>query len=108
MSQWVTITVAAITSAGTLGVARTARRTPRQERRDDFEKVTERLDKDIARLENRVTAQDGTIRGQATALGYLSGWVRSMALFIRVSGLEPPQPPPMPDEARPFLHDIGV
>lgn len=108
MSQWTTIVVAAITSAGTLGVARTARRTPRQEKRDDFEKVTERLDKDIERLEGRITRQDTQISGQTSAIGFLSGWVRTLVLFTRAAGLEPPPQPFVPDEARPYLHDIGV
>jgi len=103
-----TIVVAALTAGGTVGVGRAARRSPRQEKRDDFEKVTERLDKDIERLEGRITRQDTTISGQTSAIGHLSGWVRTLVLFARAGGLEPPPAPTPPDEARPFLHDIGV
>lgn len=103
-----TIVVAALTAGGTLGVARAARRSPRQEKRDDFAAVTERLDRDIERLETRITRQDSQISGQSAAIGHLSGWVRTLVLFTRASGLEPPPQPFVPDEARPYLHDIGV
>ncbi|HEY5834968.1 hypothetical protein [Streptomyces sp.] len=106
--DWSSVVVAAVTAAGTVGVGRAARRTPRQERRDDFTKVTERLDKDIERLEGRITRQDTQISGQTSAIGYLSGWVRTLVLFTRASGLEPPGQPRVPEEAKPYLHDIGV
>lgn len=103
-----TIIVSALTAGATLGVGRAARRSPRQEKRDDFEKVTERLDKDIERLEGRITRQDVTISGQTSAIAHLSGWVRTLVLFTRAAGLEPPAQPSVPDEAKPYLHDIGV
>jgi hypothetical protein len=103
-----TIIVAALTAGGGIGVGRAARRSPRQERRDDFAAVTKRLDRDIERLEGRITRQDTQISGQTSAIGHLSGWVRTLVLFTRASGLEPPPQPPVPDEAKPFLHDIGV
>lgn len=106
--DWTNMGVAALTAAGTLGVARAARRSPRQEKRDDFTAVTARLDKDITRLEGRITRQDTQINGQAVAIGHLSGWVRTLVLFTRASGLEPPPPPSVPDEAKPYLHDLGV
>lgn len=106
--NWTTIIVAAVSAFGSAVVGRAAKRTPRQERRDDFTTVTDRLDKHINRLEDRVTAQDATIRGQSTAIGHMAGWIRALTVFIRVQGLEPPPPPPIPDDARPFLHDIGV
>ncbi|MBM9510004.1 hypothetical protein [Actinacidiphila acididurans] len=108
MSQWTTVVVAVITSAGTLGVARTARRTPRQERRDDFAAVTKRMDREFERLDGRVTRQEATIRGQAAAIVHLQGWVRALVLFVRDSGMEPPAQPPVPEEALPYLQDIGL
>jgi hypothetical protein len=108
MIDFTSVVVSVLTAGGTVGVARAARRTPRQERRDDFEKVTERLDKDIERLEKRIGRQDTQIAGQTSAIGYLSGWVRTLVIFTRNSGLEPPAPPRVPDDAKPFLHDIGV
>lgn len=113
--NWTTIIVSAMAAFGSTVVGRAARRTPRQEKRDDFEKVTERLDKDIERLEGRITRQDeqitrqdAQISGQTSAIGYLSGWARALTFFTRAQGLEPPAPPRIPDDARPFLHDIGV
>lgn len=106
--NWTTIIVAAVSAFGSAVVGRAAKRTPRQERRDDFTTVTDRLDKHISRLEDRVTAQDVTIRGQSTAIGYMSGLIRGLVMFIRAQDLEPPLSPPIPDDARPFLHDIGV
>lgn len=106
--DWTTVVVAAMTAGGTLGVGRAARRSPRQERRDDFAAVTDRLDRDVERLEGRITRQDAKIAGQSAAIGYLHNVVRTLTAFARSSGLEPPVPVPPPDEARPFLHDIGV
>ncbi|MEU1544046.1 hypothetical protein ABZ461_39415, partial [Actinacidiphila glaucinigra] len=109
--------VAVITAAGGIGTVIVGRRQPRgQQRRDDFTAVTDTMAKDIERLERRadesdreaevlqvrVTAQDFTIR-------YLVGWIRGMVGYIRASGLEPPPPPQLvPDEVRPYLHDVGV
>jgi tetrahydromethanopterin S-methyltransferase subunit G len=106
--NWTTIIVSAIAAFGSTMVGRAAKRTPRQEKRDDFEKVTQRLDKDIERLEGRISRQDMQISGQTSAIGYLSGWVRTLVLFTRAQGLEPPAPPFVPDDAKPYLHNIGV
>lgn len=103
------LAVAGITAIGTIVSVVVGRRQPRgQGRRDDFTAVTARLDKDIERLENRVTRQDTKIAGQATAITYLLGWTRLLAGRVRAAGLEPPPAPPVPDEAKPFLHDLGV
>lgn len=110
-----TIVVAAVTAGGTLGVARAARRSPRQEKRDDFKTVTDRMDKEFKRVDARATAQDKhiarqdvKISGQGSAIAYLHGLLRTMVVFTRAAGLEPPPAPVPPDDAKPFLHDIGV
>lgn len=103
-----TIIVAALTAGGTVGVGRAARRSPRQERRDDFAAVTERMDKEFARVDARATRQDATISGQGSAIAYLHGLLRTMVVFTRAAGLEPPPAPVPPEDAKPFLHDIGV
>jgi tetrahydromethanopterin S-methyltransferase subunit G len=108
MIDFTSVVVSVLTAGGTVGVARAARRTPRQEKRDDFETVTRRLDKDIERLETRIARQDTQIAGQTSAIGMLSGWVRTLVIFTRAAGLEPPPQPFVPEEARPYLHDIGV
>lgn len=113
--DWTTVVVSTLTAGSAVGVGRAARRSRRQERRDDFAAVTERMDKDLARLDARVTAQDShiarqdvTISGQTSAIGYLHALLRTMVSFTRAAGLEPPPAPASPDDARPFLHDIGV
>jgi hypothetical protein len=106
--DWTTIVVAMVTAGGTTVVGRAARRTPRQEKRDDFETVTTRLDKDIERLEGRISRQDIQISGQTSAIVYLHNLVRSLVMFTRGAGLEPPAAPAPPGDAKPFLHDIGV
>lgn len=101
--------VAGVTAIGAVISTVVGRRQPRrQARRDDFAAVTERLDKDIERLEGRITRQEVRIVGQSAAITYLSTWTRLLVSFVRASGLQPPAAPPMPDEAKPYLHDIGV
>ncbi|MGW9299435.1 hypothetical protein ACWHA3_01230 [Streptomyces cyaneofuscatus] len=113
------LAVAGVTAVGGIVTAVIGRRQPRSrgaDRRDDFTAVTDKLGQHIERLERRVTegetraaeaqqritAQDYTIR-------YLVGWVRSLVSFIRRSQMEPPLPPqPVPAEAEPFLHDVGL
>ena len=106
--NWTTVIVAFLSSGGALGVGIAARRPRIDSKRETFTAVTDRMEKEIQRLDGRISAQESTIRGQATAIGHLSGWVRALVLFIRVSGMEPPPAPPVPEDARPFLHDIGV
>ncbi|MEV8354611.1 hypothetical protein ACFVTT_38725 [Streptomyces niveus] len=101
--------VAAVTAIGGIMSAVIGRRQPRgQGRRDDFATVTARLDKDIERLEGRVTRQETKMAGQSAAIGYLLGWIRELVSFVRRAGLEPPAVAPPPEEAKPYLHDIGV
>lgn len=101
--------VAGVTAIGAVVSAVVGRRQPRrQARRDDFAAVTERLDKDILRLETRLSSSELRIAGQSAAITYLSTWTRSLVGFVRASGLQPPPTPPIPDEAKPHLHDIGV
>ncbi|GGK24809.1 hypothetical protein GCM10011583_66110 [Streptomyces camponoticapitis] len=101
--------VALITAVGGIVTVVVGRRQPRgQGRRDDFTKVTERLDKDIERLEGRVTRQEVKISGQSAAITYLSAVVRSLSAFVRESRLQPPPVAAPPEEAKPYLHDIGV
>ncbi|MFF4166861.1 hypothetical protein [Streptomyces sp. NPDC001741] len=101
--------VAGVTAIGAVVSAVMGRRQPRrQARRDDFTTVTDRQDKEIERLDKRINQQDARIFGQASAITYLSTGYRSLLSFVRAAGLQPPPAPPVPDEAKPFLHDIGV
>ncbi|MFJ8866707.1 hypothetical protein ACIRD6_13255 [Streptomyces sp. NPDC102473] len=101
--------VAGVTAIGAIVSAVVGRRQPRrQSRRDDFTTVTDRQDKEIERLDGRISQQDARIFGQSSAITYLSTGYRSLLAFVRAAGLQPPPAPPIPDEAKPFLHDIGV
>lgn len=111
------LAVASVTAVGGILTTVIGRRQPRgQRRRDDFAAVTARLDKDIERLEKRVTDQETKakdaqrqITAQDVVIRYLVSWVRTLVGHIRGSRMEPPPPPqPVPEEASPYLHDIGI
>ncbi|MFI5800222.1 hypothetical protein [Streptomyces sp. NPDC051677] len=111
------LAVATVTAGGAVATAIVGRRQPRgQRRRDDFTTVTARLDKDIERLEKRVAEQEeasgrdrARIGAQDFALRYLASWCRTLVGYMRQQQLEPPPPPqPVPDEVRPFLHDLNT
>ncbi|MET8765455.1 hypothetical protein [Streptomyces sp. NPDC004658] len=114
------LAVALVTAAGGVVTAVIGRRQPRRprgaERRDDFTAVTDKLGEHIARLE-REAEQDRQqaerdrqrIAEQESALRYIASWARSLVAYMRHAQLEPPPPPqPIPDEVRPYLHDIGT
>ncbi|MGW1595237.1 hypothetical protein [Streptomyces sp. SCL15-4] len=114
------LAVALVTAAGGILTAVIGRRQPRRprgaERRDDFTAVTDKLSEHIARLEreaeqDRLQAEQDRARisAQEYALRYIGGWARSLVAYMRQQRLEPPPPPqPIPDEVRPYLHDIGT
>lgn len=96
--------------------ARAARRSPRQERRDDFVAVSEQQGKAIQRLEGRIERQEteaerqrDRIAAQDITIGYLHTWVGLLVGHIRGLGQEPPRAPqPVPSEVRDLLRDIGA
>ena len=109
--------VAGVTAAGGVVTAVVGRRQPRgQQRRDDFAAVTDRLGQHMERLERRIEEQEEEnerdrekIAAQDTTIRYLAAWVRSLVGTIRAAQLEPPTPPqPVPAEAQPYLHDVGI
>lgn len=111
------LAVALVTAVGGIVTAVVGRRQPRgQQRRDDFTAVTDRLGQHVERLERRIDDQEQEaerdreqIRAQDVTIRYLTAWVRSLVGYIRTSQLEPPAPPvPVPEEARPYLHDVGL
>ncbi|MFE1264394.1 hypothetical protein ACFW5X_28190 [Streptomyces albogriseolus] len=112
------LAVAGVTAVGGIVQVVIGRRQPRRprgaDRRDDFTAVTDKLGEHIARLE-REAEQDrqqaeqdrARISAQDFALRYIAGWARSLVAYMRQQRLEPPPPPqPIPDEVRPYLHDI--
>jgi hypothetical protein len=110
------VLVSLATLGGTVYTARAGRRTRGQEKRDDFEVVTSRMERELERLGKRQdeaelesAQQRARISGQDYTIRYLAGWVRSLVGFVQTSGLEPPPAPqPVPEEVRPYLHDLGV
>ncbi|MEU5976401.1 hypothetical protein [Streptomyces sp. NPDC047315] len=105
METWVQAVLALVGTAGGVVAARSARRTRRQERRDDFTAITERMERDIARQEQRIGVLEERAVGQRETIRYLESWVRTLYGYIRRAGLEPPAPPqPVPDAAREYLH----
>lgn len=113
------LSVAIVTATGGVAATVVGRRQPRRprgaERRDDFTAVTDKLGEHIARLEreaeqDREQAEEDRKRltSQDFALRYIAAWARSLVTYMRQAQLEPPPPPqPIPDEVRPYLHDIG-
>lgn len=107
-------------SSGVVGVAsaaaaawsgRAARRTRRDHRRDDFTVVTNAMRQEMKRQGQRISEleqvsdrQDQRLEGAGVAITYLIDRVRSLTVWVRSSGLEPPAPPPIPDRAREFIH----
>ncbi len=113
---WIQGAIGMVSAAGGVVAARASRRTKRQEKRDDFSLIARELrtsirelktdlalqKKETAEHRQQLTEQDFVIR-------YMVGWVRSLVTYTRKSGLEPPPPPqPVPDEVRPYMHDVGV
>lgn len=110
------IPVSLATLGGTVYTARVGRRTRRQESRDDFAAITDRMERELERLSKRLdetelesAQQRSRISGQDYTIRYLVGWVRSLVGFVQTSGLEPPPAPqPIPEEVRPYLNGLGV
>lgn len=116
MSEWTTVVVAALTAGGTVGVARAARRSPRQERRDDFALITSSLRQDLTDVKAELAAQkteQAAIKRRADGADELTRWLvrwfRACVGVMHESNLEiPPRPQPEPPTAAEHLHDIGV
>lgn len=119
MMDWAAMSalgVSGVTLAGTVYTAKAGRRTRGQERRDDFSVVTDRMERELERLAKRVDEQEleaieqrAQLAGQQYTIRYLAGWVRSLVGFVQTSGLTPPPAPqPVPEEVRPYIHDLGV
>jgi len=115
VDTWVQAGMAVVAAVGGVVSARSARRTKRQEKRDDFTEIktalNERIDdlkEDIAGQQVQITGQQEQITGQGAAISWLVVDRRSLVGYIRKSGLEPPMPRPIPERARPYLDSIDV
>jgi hypothetical protein len=108
VDTWIQGGMAVVAALGGVVSARSARRTKRQEKRDDFTVVTDRMDKEIKRLETRQSEQQEQITGQGAAISWLVVDRRSLVHTIRTGGLKVPVPRPIPERARPYLDSIDV
>ncbi|MFM9616880.1 hypothetical protein ACKI14_02820 [Streptomyces turgidiscabies] len=115
VDTWVQAGLAIVGAAGGVVAARSARRTKRQEKRDDFtavkEALNERIDdlkEDVVGQQAQITGQQEQITGQGAAISWLVIDRRSLVNYIRGRGLEPPAPRPIPERARPYLDSIDV
>ncbi len=105
---WVQIGAGTATTVAAAFVGRAARRTRRQENRDDFTTLKDALNERIDDLKEEMEDQRKLVGDQAEALNYLVLRVRSLVAYIRKAGLEPPASPPMSDRVRDYLHHIDV
>ena len=112
---WVQAALALVGAGGGVVAARSARRTKRQERRDDFLAITEQQGKAIERLEGRIQRQETEaekqrerIGDQDEAIGWLLHRVRSLVSHIKKAGLEAPPAEPMSERASRYIHHMDV
>ncbi|HEY9372867.1 hypothetical protein [Streptomyces sp.] len=112
---WIQAGLALIGAGGGVVAARSARRTKRQENRDDFLAITDQQGKAIERLEGRIQRQETEaekqrerIGDQDEAIGWLLHRVRSLVSHIKRAGLEAPPAEPMSERASKYIHHIDV
>lgn len=115
VDTWVSAGMTAVAAAGGVISARAARRTKRQERRDDFTAVTDRMEKELGRqgarideLESEAATQQEQLTGQGAAIAWLVDDRGRLVRYIRGAGLEPPLQLPIPERARPYLNHMDV
>lgn len=115
VDTWIQAGLALIGTGGGVVAARSARRTKRQENRDDFLAVTTQQGKAIERLEKRVERQEEDaqkqrerIGEQDEAIGWLLHRVRSLVAHIKKAGMEPPAAEPMTEQAARYLRNVDA
>lgn len=112
---WVQGALALVGTVGGIVAARSARRTKRQENRDDFLAMTSQQGVAIERLERRVQRQEEDsekqrqrIGDQDEAIGWLLYRVRSLVSHIKKAGMEPPLAEPMTEQAARYIRNIDA
>ncbi len=115
VDTWIQAGLALVGTAGGVVAARSARRTKRQERRDDFIAITdqqgkaiERLEKRIQRQENEAEKQRERISDQDEAISWLLHRLRGLITYVKKAGMEPPVAEPMSERAARYLRNIDV
>lgn len=112
---WASLVVSALTVGAGVYATRSARRTPRQDKRDDLALATDLLEKDVARLEKRVEKGEvevekhrDRISDLEEANNWLRGRLRDLVGYIRTRGEEPPPARAIPERAARILNGIDV
>lgn len=105
---WASVGVTLATGVAGVFAARAARRTPRQERRDDFDTFTKKLNEQIGKLEEKAEKQEQRITDQDLAIGWLLNRLRGLVSYVRASGLEPPPAPQPPERIKDYLHHLDT
>jgi hypothetical protein len=115
VDTWIQGGMAVVAAVGGVVSARSARRTKRQEKRDDFLAIStqqgaaiERLEKRVQRQETEADKQRERIGDQDEAIGWLLHRVRSLVSHIKKAGLEPPPAEPMSERAARYIHHMDV
>lgn len=115
VDTWIQAGMTALTVVGGVATARSARRTKRQERRDDFTVVTEQQGKAIERLEKRIVQREQEaerlgqrISDQDEAINWLRTRLRDLVGAFRIRGEEPPPARPIPERAARILNGFDV
>lgn len=113
--SYITLGATVVTGGFAAWGARSARRTKRDHRRDDFTAVTEQQGKAIERLERRIALREEEaerlgqrITDQDAAIDWLRGRLRDLVGYIRTRGEEPPAARPIPERAARILNGIDV
>ncbi len=115
VDTWIQGGLALIGTVGGVVAARSARRTKRQERRDDFLAITDQQGKAIERLEGRIQRQEAEadkqrerISDQDEAISWLLHRVRTLVSHIKKTGMEAPAAEPMSDRAARYIRHIDA
>lgn len=115
VETWVQAGLAVVGSVGGVVAARSARRTKRQENRDDFTTIVKELRTDLTSVKEELAEQKTESRrqaeqitDQALALHWLQTRLQHLVSYIRGAGMEPPAAAPIPERARKYIHHIDV
>lgn len=115
VDTWVQVGAGTATTVAAAWVGRAARRTRRQENRDDFAIISEQQGKAIERLETRIRAREEEAEAQRErqaetdeAVAWLLTRVRDLVAAIRKTGGEPPPARPMSARAARILERSDV
>ena len=113
--SYITLGATVVTGGFAAWGARSARRTKRDHRRDDFTAITEQQNKAIERLEKRIALREQEaerlgqrITDQDAAIDWLRGRLRDLVGSIRTGGDDPPTARPIPERAARILNGIDV